>query len=166
MADWHQLSRKHVIEVNRDRRVITVLGGKLTDCLNVGQEVLTEVRRLGVTATKPGRWYGEGDQSRREEFFALVRRQAGDPSAADRLAAGMWRRHGEQAFEVVGDGVLVDLFDGLGICEQEIRHIAETEYVVNRVDLLRRRLPIAMARSERELSENQRLQQLLAELGI
>lgn len=164
--DWHQLSRKHVIEVNAGRQVITILGGKLTDCLNVGHEVLDASRKLGFSVSKPGRWYGEGEQTRREEFFELVRQRATDQSAAPLLAAGLWRRHGEQAFSVISDGELVDLFDGLGICAQEIHHIVKTEQVVTRDDLLRRRLPIAMARSTEELASNRELQKLLIDLGL
>ena len=166
VADWHQLSRKHVIEADPRRRVVTVLGGKLTDCLNVGQELLVELKRLGHSVHKPGRWFGEGLQTRREEFFELVRGRVIAGENADLIAAGLWRRHGEQAFEIVGDSALSDLFAGLGITEQEIRFIVANEQVVHRADLLRRRLPIAMARSAQELESNARLQQLLVQLGI
>ena len=39
-----QLSRKHAIERDEHAHVVTVFGGKLTDCLNVGEEVADEVR--------------------------------------------------------------------------------------------------------------------------
>ncbi len=32
-ADWVQLSRKHVIEVNEETQHLSIFGGKLTDCL-------------------------------------------------------------------------------------------------------------------------------------
>jgi glycerol-3-phosphate dehydrogenase len=35
-VDWMQLSRKHEVEVDARSRHISVFGGKLTDCLNVG----------------------------------------------------------------------------------------------------------------------------------
>ena len=59
-VDWTALSRKHHIEVDRDRRAITVFGGKLTDCLNVGEEVGDAVEALGLPleADNAG-WYGE-----------------------------------------------------------------------------------------------------------
>ena len=47
--DWTELSRRHAVEVDRGRAVVTVLGGKLTDCLNVGIEVVDAVRDCGVT---------------------------------------------------------------------------------------------------------------------
>lgn len=164
IADWHQLSRKHVIEGNKQRRVITVLGGKLTDCLNVGEELVGELNRFGLKVKVPGRWFGEGNQSRKEEFFDHVRKFAAQ--TPNLIADGLWRRHGEQAFEIVGQQTLTDLIPGLGITEQEIRYIAKTEQVVRREDLLRRRLPISMVRSEAEIAGNAALQKLLVELGL
>lgn len=164
IADWHQLSRKHVIEGNKQRKVITVLGGKLTDCLNVGEELVGELNRFGLKVKVPGRWFGEGNQSRKDEFFELVRENAAH--TPNLIADGLWRRHGEKAFEIVGQQPLVDLIPGLGITEQEVRHIATTEQVVRREDLLRRRLPISMARSDEEIAANQALQKLLVELGL
>ena len=45
-GDWTSLSRKHEIETDVERRHISIFGGKLTDCLNVGKEVCAWVRRL------------------------------------------------------------------------------------------------------------------------
>ena len=42
-VDWTSLSRKHAIERDDERNVVTVFGGKLTDCLNVGEEVAEAV---------------------------------------------------------------------------------------------------------------------------
>ncbi len=73
-ADWTSLSRKHEIERDDHQRVVTVLGGKLTDCLNVGEEVAEEVVRLGIPLEKDlGNWYGEPAAQTRAEFY----RQAG-----------------------------------------------------------------------------------------
>jgi glycerol-3-phosphate dehydrogenase len=153
-----------VVEGNKERKVVTVLGGKLTDCLNVGEELVGELNRFGLKVKVPGRWFGEGNQTRKEEFFDLIRNLASE--TPNLLADGLWRRHGEKAFEIVGDSELSDLVPGLGITEQEIRHIVQAEQVVTREDLLRRRLPISMARSEQEIAQNQKLQKLLVELGL
>ncbi|TMA14518.1 MAG: FAD-dependent oxidoreductase, partial [Deltaproteobacteria bacterium] len=45
--DWTQLSRKHAIETDVPRRRLTIFGGKLTDCINVGDEICAEAQRLG-----------------------------------------------------------------------------------------------------------------------
>ena len=163
-ADWHQLSRKHVIEGNKERRVITILGGKLTDCLNVGMELVGELNRFGQSVKVPGRWFGEGSQYRKDEFFKLI--QSFGLENSFEIADGLWRRHGEKAFEIVGKTPVQEVIPGLGITAEEIRFIAKTEHVVKREDLLRRRLPVSMARSEKELASNQPLQKLLVELGL
>jgi glycerol-3-phosphate dehydrogenase len=162
--DWHQLSRKHVIEGNKERKVVTILGGKLTDCLNVGEELIGELNRFGQKVRVPGRWFGEGSQLRKSEFFSLVKERAS--SGSREIAEGMWRRHGENAFAIIGDQSLTDLFPGLGITAQEVRHIAKTEHVVTQEDLLRRRLPISMSRSQSEIEQNRELQALFVELGL
>lgn len=162
--DWHQLSRKHVIEGNKERKVVTILGGKLTDCLNVGEELIGELNRFGQKVKVPGRWFGEGSQLRKSEFFSLVKERA--VSGGKEIAEGLWRRHGEDAFDIVGDQKLVDLFPGLGVTAQEVRHIAQTEHVVTKEDLLRRRLPISMARSQEEIENNRQLRELFMELGL
>lgn len=164
IADWHQLSRKHVIEGNKDRKVITILGGKLTDCLNVGEELVGELNRFGLKVKVPGRWFGEGNQSRKEEFYELVQQKA--TQTPNLIADGLWRRHGEKAFEIIAGQSLTDLIPGLGITEAEIRYISSSEQVVRREDLLRRRLPISMARSDAEIAANEPLQKLLVELGL
>ncbi|MEM9653408.1 MAG: FAD-dependent oxidoreductase, partial [Actinomycetota bacterium] len=58
--DWTSLSRKHEIEVDRRNKVISIFGGKLTDCLNVGDEVVDAVAELGLSVG-PGSedWFGE-----------------------------------------------------------------------------------------------------------
>jgi glycerol-3-phosphate dehydrogenase len=164
--DWHQLSRKHVIETNADAAVVSILGGKLTDCLNVGKEVLTELNRLGLGGTLPRKWFGEGSQQRFAELVQIVQSLVSDTAAATRISEGLWRRHGEQSFEIILSGDLAEVFEGLGICYAELQWIAQHEDVMTREDLLRRRLPIAMARSATEIANNQKLQALLVDVGL
>lgn len=163
--DWHALSRKHIVETNSDRKVVSVLGGKLTDCLNVGQEMVAEFAKLGFQTKKPKNWFGEGDQSRKLEFYQTVSQHCTDSQAAERIAEAIWRRHGERGFDLI-EGALTELIPGLGITAQEVKHIVGTEDVSNREDLLRRRLPVMMSRSEKELAENSELQTLLESLGL
>lgn len=164
--DWHQLSRKHVIETNPQSAVISILGGKLTDCLNVGQEVLDELKHLGLSGKLPRKWFGEGSQVRYPELLQRVQSQIQDPEAATRVAEGLFRRHGERSFEIIENSDLEEVFAGLGICYAELHWIALNEDVVTRDDLLRRRLPIAMSRSASEIANNQKLQALLVDVGL
>jgi len=164
--DWHQLSRKHVIETNFDSAVISILGGKLTDCLNVGKELSTALKNLGLRVRLPRIWFGEGSQRRFTELLERVQSLVQNQAAASRISEGLWRRHGEDAFEIIAAGDLEEVFQGLGICYGEMQWIARHEDVVTREDLLRRRLPISMARSASEIANNQKLQALLVNLGI
>ena len=47
-VDWTALSRKHEVEIDHAKQVVSIFGGKLTDCLNVGEEVADAVQILGV----------------------------------------------------------------------------------------------------------------------
>lgn len=58
-AEWTALSRRHEIDVHRDRKLLSIYGGKLTDCLNVGEEVAGIVESFGVTLDHSNTWYGE-----------------------------------------------------------------------------------------------------------
>ena len=52
VRDWVQLSRKHEIEVDRERRFLSIFGGKLTDCINVGDEVVALIHGLGIEVSQ------------------------------------------------------------------------------------------------------------------
>src|SRR5690606_11657659 len=70
-VDWTQLSRKHVVEVNDALRQVTIFGGKLTDCLNVGRELVFALGTLGVSMQQPSdSWFGEESASERSDFLA------------------------------------------------------------------------------------------------
>jgi glycerol-3-phosphate dehydrogenase len=164
-ADWHQLSRKHAIETNHDRNTVTILGGKLTDCLNVGSEVIAELARLGHKTKLPKKWFGEPGQTPKAQLEAEILKRVSEPAHAKRIADGLWRRHGNEAFDFY-ENDLEEVFEGLGITYGEIRYVVQQEDVQTREDLLRRRLPIAMARSAEEISANQKLQKLLVDMGL
>ena len=109
-ADWVQLSRKHVIEVNESSRHMSILGGKLTDCLNVGDEVADRVQRLGIDVPQPDNlWYGEPGAELRDEFMLQARLMElddlTDPSSSEPLSERFWRELVEY---------LVSNYDGAG----------------------------------------------------
>ena len=103
VADWVALSRKHVIETDVVNQHLSIFGGKLTDCLNVGEEVAARVRELGVELPVPNRrWYGEPGPDLRAEFMLQARLMdldsLTDPSSSEPLSERFWRRYGETAF--------------------------------------------------------------------
>jgi glycerol-3-phosphate dehydrogenase len=168
--DWMQLSRKHVIEAQG--RVLTIFGGKLTDCLNVGDEIFEHVARLGVSAPFPDRvWYGEPPESVRQEFFHQARLMKLDkmtsPSSSEALSTRLWRRYGAEAI-VLLEGIRRDprnaevLIENAEYLRCEIEEAARREMVVKLDDFLRRRSKIALVVSRERLRHAEGLEEACA----
>ncbi len=158
--DWLQLSRKHAIEVDHDRAHVSIFGGKLTDCLNVGQEVFDEVVRLGVTPPYPKHgWYGEPEEAR-EEFFYQAELMDLDartsPRSSEKLSTRLWRRYGRDAL-ILLETIRRDpreaevLIAGAEYLRCEIEKAARREMVTKLSDFLRRRSKIALVIPEHEI---------------
>jgi glycerol-3-phosphate dehydrogenase len=158
--DWLQLSRRSVVEADAAARRITIFGGKLTDCLNVGEALCAEARRLGIALPHPRRaWYGEPDGAARDAFMEEARRLGllgpgpdGEP-AAERL----WRQHGLDArglLEAVGrDPRAAEvLVPQAGTLRCEVEAMAAGELVVTLDDFLRSRTRIAQVVRREELA--------------
>ncbi len=153
-GDWLKMTRKHVIEVNTAERQLSVFGGKLTDCLNVGQEVARRVQALGVTLRETdGPWYGEPGPEARAEFMRQARElglDRGDgPGSPEPPSERLWRRYGAAAPGLL-ERIRADarqaevLVEGTGYLRCELAHAVEHEMVVELEDLLRRRSDMAM----------------------
>ena len=166
--DWHKLSRKHVLEVDREKLILSIFGGKLTDCINVGQEVIGQFKKMGFQFDKPKKWFGEGVGAMPKDFAVLVETESLDKASAGRIAAGLWRRHGfaAQAIVEASEEPLEEVFEGTGITYAEIAHVIENEMVLTADDLLRRRLPLAMLRSTDELASNSKMQAILRRANL
>jgi glycerol-3-phosphate dehydrogenase len=147
--DFLQLSRKHVIETDSTRRHVSIFGGKLTDCLNVGAEVCEQVRALGVELTEPEEvWYGEPSEAQwlafeqRAQAMHLADVRAHD--TGESLTTRLWRRYRRRAHVVLDEiardpGSLEAVYPGTGLRWCEVAYVKQHE-MVNRVqDLLRRR---------------------------
>jgi glycerol-3-phosphate dehydrogenase len=152
--DWMQLSRRHVIEADRAAGHLTIFGGKLTDCLNVGEEVCREVERLGVSLPqRQERWYGEPPEAVRREFFLQARRMGLDamtsPASSEILSTRLWRRYGSQALDLLesirADPAMAELLiENAEYLRCELLLAARREMVVKLDDFLRRRSKIAL----------------------
>lgn len=160
-TDWTQLSRKHEIEFDRSRQVVTIFGGKLTDCLNVGEEVVEAVGKLGVKSGPEHNWYGEPSDDERSAFLqaaasvGLDRRP--EVERADSVAEVLWRRHGLAANDIV-EAIRAepDLAEPImaesDVLAAEVPLHLEREMVVKLDDLLRRRTKLALIHSEEKLA--------------
>jgi glycerol-3-phosphate dehydrogenase len=145
--EWINLSRKHVLECSRDERHISIFGGKLTDCLNIGRELVHEVHRMGLTHGRHVEWYGEGEASIEQQYRRLIttlngseRSWKGEGRASDRL----WRAYGDDALSIAerikADPALAEaVVPDAPVLFAEVAHMAEHEMVVDLEDFLRRR---------------------------
>jgi len=149
---WFALSRKHVIDVDRKSGCISIFGGKLTDCLNIGEEVVGLVRGLGQGLGPERAWYGEPSIEERRAFLASARKA----KVASRLAARLWRRYGKDAPSLL-EAILRDpamgepVIEGTRARRCELHHAAETEMIVQLEDFLRRRSKIALLHRHEDL---------------
>jgi glycerol-3-phosphate dehydrogenase len=160
-ADWLQMSRKHVVEVDVAARHVSIFGGKMTDCLNVGEEVAAQAQALGVRLAYPeARWYGEPPEETRREFLhqaTLLRLdEMTSPRSSEPLTTRLWRRYGMQALGLLED-IRADprmgelLIAGAEYLRCEIAQAARREMIVKLDDFLRRRSKIALVIHKDEL---------------
>jgi glycerol-3-phosphate dehydrogenase len=160
-ADWTSLSRRHEVEGDAERAVVTVFGGKLTDCLNVGEEVAALVQSLGVPLEKDlHNWYGEPASATRTEFYRQarlcrldsLRTKPGTEPLTDRL----WRRYGRRAFGLLeairADPTMgEDIMGSADYLRAELYNAAEHEMIVTLDDFMRRRSKIDLVVRDRDI---------------
>ena len=153
-SDWMQLSRKHAVEVNNSERFLTIFGGKLTDCLNVGDEVCEIIDQMGITVPYPDhKWYGEPDARTRERFMHQAKliglEDYRAKESSERLCTRLWRRYGDASFRLL-EMIQADpdqaevLIKGTEYLRCELREAARREMITKLSDFLRRRSKIAL----------------------
>jgi glycerol-3-phosphate dehydrogenase len=152
--DWMHLSRKHAVEKNVKDAHVTVFGGKLTDCINVGNEICREMEDLGIKLPhRTRRWYGEPSAEVRDSFFHQAHLMDLDgytsPHSSEPLSKRLWRRYGSEAFSVL-DAVRCDpsmaqlLIENAEYIRAEIELARRYEMVTRLEDFLRRRSKISL----------------------
>lgn len=166
-ADFLQLSRKHVVETDRANKHISIFGGKLTDCLNVGDEVCADIEKLGLEL-KPltAKWYGEPDKAVHTQYFKRAHQLGLDEVVAsdtgEMLSERLWRRYGEHALPMLdaieNDSRMMDtLIEGSGIRRCEIDYLVRSELIVKLEDYLRRRSKLELLVSQEVLKKSKGL---------
>ena len=154
VRDWLQLSRKHEIDVDRAKAHLSIFGGKLTDCINVGDEVSDVVAGLGIALPhRKYKWYGEPHPSVREEYLHQAKLMDLDshtsPESIESLSSRLWRRYDQQAFELLAE-IREDprqaevLIKGADYLRCEVQLAKRQEMIVKLEDFLRRRSKIAL----------------------
>ncbi|QBG49075.1 glycerol-3-phosphate dehydrogenase/oxidase [Verrucomicrobia bacterium S94] len=143
-GEWTSLSRKHEIDVHPDKNMFSIYGGKLTDCINIGNEAADLITSFGLTGFQPlGSWYGESSPEKHRKFETDGKRLGLTDNQLDRI----WRRHGKTGFQVL-EKIKRDpkMREKLlaGITRAELHLMAEQEMVIHLEDFLRRRTHLAL----------------------
>jgi glycerol-3-phosphate dehydrogenase len=158
--EWTSLSRRHEVECDAQRSVVTVFGGKLTDCLNVGAEVASEIESLGVPLEADERnWYGEPDSASRAEFFRQAHLMHLDEMRlkpdTEPLSVRLWRRYGRRAFDMLehirdDPSMATDVMESADYLRVELHNAADHEMIVKLDDFMRRRSKIDLVVADDE----------------
>ncbi len=159
--DWTSLSRKHEIERDDARAVVTIFGGKLTDCLNVGEEVAAQVEALGIPLEEDlANWYGEPAAATRAEFYRQARLMRLDTLRTkpdtEPLTDRLWRRYGRRAFDLLEDiranpALGEDIMGSADYLRAELYNAAQYELIVTLDDFMRRRSKIDQVIGDRDI---------------
>ena len=158
--EWTSLSRRHEVECDAQRSVVTVFGGKLTDCLNVGAEVASKIESVGVALEADQRnWYGEPDSASRAEFFRQAHLMHLDEMRSkpdtESLSVRLWRRYGRRAFDMLehirnDPSMATDVMESADYLRVELHNAADHEMIVKLEDFMRRRSKIDLVVADDE----------------
>ena len=170
-SDWTHLSRKHVIDADLENFYLSIFGGKLTDCLNIGEEICDLVQQMEIPIPDVGkRWFGEPGPELRRNFLDGARALGLDspfyPGGLDSQALCLWRRYGEDAFELL-DKIRDDpsqgepVFPDAELLRAEVSLIAREEMPVTLEDFLRRRTRLALLFSKKYLNDSEPLREIV-----
>mgnify|MGYP000270323705 FL=1 len=161
-----------MLETAFDQGHVSIDGGKLTDCLNVGDEICDRVSELGVRLNKfkpssqQNKWYGEPAESIRVAYFTRAKSLGLDEIKAvdtdEILSQRLWRRYAAHADSILDaiekDTSLCDsLIENAGIRRCELEHLAQSELITKLEDFLRRRSKIELLFSQQELKQSKGL---------
>ncbi|PCJ46470.1 MAG: FAD-dependent oxidoreductase [Moraxellaceae bacterium] len=163
-ADWVKLSRKHAIDSDNSTRHISIFGGKLTDCLNVGEEIVRQIASMDINIPFPDKkWYGEPHESTKELYLHQAQLMDLDnltnPSSSEPLTQRLWRRYGAYAIGLL-ENIRNDPSDAELLIENaeytrcEIEQAARREMITKLEDFLRRRSKISLVVRRSELKKS------------
>ncbi|MGI1678653.1 MAG: FAD-dependent oxidoreductase [Cellvibrionaceae bacterium] len=171
-VDWIHLSRKHAIDADKTEKFISIFGGKLTDCVNVGEEVVDLVRDMNLDLAlndSSDRWYGEPSAELKSEFLkkasefnidSKVETLSGEP-----LSERIWRRYGELANSLLDDikndsRALEKPIEEIEYTRCELELMAKTEMIITLDDFLRRRSKVSLVLRKDTLMSSSGLEEL------
>lgn len=169
-VDWTKLSRKHAIETDPAAGVVTIFGGKLTDCLNVGEEVAEEIEILGIPLERDlHNWYGEPARATRREFYRQARLmkldRLRDKPEVEPLSDRLWRRYGRRAFAMLDairaePAMAGDIMGSADYIRVELHEAARSEMVTKLEDFMRRRSKIDLVVHDEDIASSAGLREV------
>jgi glycerol-3-phosphate dehydrogenase len=167
--DFLQLSRKHVIEESQSLKHISIFGGKLMDCLNIGEEIAEIIASMGFSVSPPkSKWYGEGDANARTSYQELAKTLGLDQVFAhdtgEPVSVRLWQRYGKDVMEMpqviqTDPTMLEPAIAETGVRRCEIEHLLKREMIVHLEDFLRRRSKIELLYSREDLHDSKGLRE-------
>ena len=167
-ADWVKLSRKHVIDVDPQTKTLSIFGGKLTDCLNVGEEIVQIANQLGFALNAPKQWYGEPSKQHKQAYLEKARQLNIECSSTHSQGERLWRMYGLDANQILSDieqnpnhGIY--LIPGTTITIAEVKYLKEHEMITCLEDLFRRRSMIELTTKKATLCASEGIN-IIAEL--
>ncbi len=168
-GDWTSLSRKHIITVDRVRSYVSIYGGKISDCINVGNELCNIVQKLKIHIPyKKTRWYGEPDKGVQNFFFNQARLM-GLAEKKDwqtySLSERIWRRYGLEGMQILErirqDASMAEtLIVGTEYIRAELYHAVHYEMIETLEDFLRRRSGISLLLREKDITSSHGFQEI------
>lgn len=149
----NQLSRRHEIQLDRDRRLITIHGGKLTTFRKMAEEAVDQLGDLlGVAAPsselrgklRKAMLWPDIDRPQAKKLADELASQTSAKSAARTVVDHLVRIYGNDARKILAQGrllpeALTPLFDGLPYTRAELTYLVRSEHVLHLPDLAKRR---------------------------
>jgi alpha-glycerophosphate oxidase/glycerol-3-phosphate dehydrogenase len=157
-SDWFQASRRHVVEAHKDTNAVSIFGGKLTDCLNIADEVSKAIHSFGIQLRplKPN-WCGDAKAT---DYAKLVVFTSENRVDFKRLLA----RYGEDVKHIVeliqkDPQLNSEILEGGHITRAEVVYMAKNESIVTLEDFIRRRTMLATQFTKKQLLNSKGLRE-------
>jgi glycerol-3-phosphate dehydrogenase len=160
-ADPSAVTRDYTLKVEDDdgrAPVLSVFGGKITTYRRLAEHALEKLRvyfpamKDSWTADTP--LPGSDFATRAAARSAVFERYSALP---ERVVQGVFRRHGREAGEVLGDGRVGEDF-GAGLTEREVRYFIDREWAQSAEDVLWRRSKCGLHMTE---AQRERVRQVV-----
>ena len=155
--EWLQLSRKHHIDVKHNEKYIGIFGGKFTDCINIGEHLISHMADMGFSVKQNIKWFGEANSTEKESFTTkAMAMDLGNCLMGETWTGRLWRLYGPSA-NIILDKIKADenkaknILPALDFMIAEAEYCAEHEFIVELEDFFRRRSMWSLIRRKEDI---------------